>query len=732
MIKIIRKFPQYLAIILLFLASLFLNCQGQVPVNALNQHIITSDKPPASPLHFTNLTYRQGLPKGNVNQLLQDRNGYLWLGIVNVGLVRYDGTNFKHFSNQKNSIPVGDIIYHLEEDKKGRIWLISNAGLFCFFPETEKFISIKKHFNNKIIGFVTLPSGELLIICDAQKWFVFNPENFKKTPLKIPKIVNLGTKEIYTGFPFIYGISLDKKGVLWITQTYENKPTPAGVYAFLPEKQEWYYYPFHWKIPGGKKFFQFSAPFMDKDGKTLWLIGWMVGVIRIDLHTWKVQHYYWKLPHRDIGHENTALALAQQGNFLYFGFASTLRIFDKLKNQFQAYVPEVGNEYSLLPNKYINKIVQERNGLWLVAKNDGISIINPLLQQMPRRALLPRQEQVLSIFPDNSTQSIFFATLDSNFCPRIYQYFEKTRTYKVGEYQSYFKAAKEEINIFALEKDAGGRYWVATSKGMHWLNVDDLSLHPLNDLSQADKKRLNNNTVCRALHIGASHRLWIASLGQGLYCYHPPTKRLVHYLPKAKEIHSLRSTEVRAVFEDREGQVWIGYYDGNGLSRLNPKTGKFIHYLPNIDQASGLKGGNILGFNQDEQGRVWVATNGGLGYYRPASDDFFWVPELPYECSHPFFDALGQVWTRTIVGIYRYNSKTKKLKCFDEAYGLKGDFYYSKFWQGASKELFFRDDVRFFGENIQNDTVPPLPRLVSLKIHEKEFTSDTNINYLKK
>ncbi len=59
-----------------------------------------------------------GLPSNEVYEVLQDDFGYMWIG-CDAGLYRYDGFNFKAYTNPKQN---GKSISYLRKDKKGRIW----------------------------------------------------------------------------------------------------------------------------------------------------------------------------------------------------------------------------------------------------------------------------------------------------------------------------------------------------------------------------------------------------------------------------------------------------------------------------------------------------------------------------------------------------------------------------------------------------------------------------------
>jgi ligand-binding sensor domain-containing protein/signal transduction histidine kinase len=68
-----------------------------------------------------------GLPQNSVIALLQDREGYLWLGTLN-GLVRFDGVRFTVFDeNNTPGLPNSRIV-HLFEDRASNLWIGTETG----------------------------------------------------------------------------------------------------------------------------------------------------------------------------------------------------------------------------------------------------------------------------------------------------------------------------------------------------------------------------------------------------------------------------------------------------------------------------------------------------------------------------------------------------------------------------------------------------------------------------
>ena len=91
-------------------------------------------------LKFNSIRVEDGLPNNIINSIVQDSIGFIWIG-TNDGLCRYDGENFKIFSQSlknKNSLS-NNFIQSLYVDSNGDLWVMTDQGLNKYDIKKELF-----------------------------------------------------------------------------------------------------------------------------------------------------------------------------------------------------------------------------------------------------------------------------------------------------------------------------------------------------------------------------------------------------------------------------------------------------------------------------------------------------------------------------------------------------------------------------------------------------------------
>jgi ligand-binding sensor domain-containing protein len=194
---------------------------------------------------YESISIAQGLSQGMVYDILQDKEGFIWVGTKD-GLNRYDGYTFKIFTNDptNNRSLSSNSINKLFEDSKGRIWVgTENEGLNIYDKKSGEFLRIKHNAanpntlsGNVIKVMEELPDGRMLIAADDGKLNIIKlKDNFldKDAVLIITTIAMPNNTNVY-------GMGNDKNKNTWIGgmdgTVYKFDPTKNS-FTLLPGAQ---------------------------------------------------------------------------------------------------------------------------------------------------------------------------------------------------------------------------------------------------------------------------------------------------------------------------------------------------------------------------------------------------------------------------------------------------------------------------------------------------------------
>jgi signal transduction histidine kinase/ligand-binding sensor domain-containing protein len=175
----------------------------------------------------------------------------------------------------------------------------------------------------------------------------------------------------------------------------------------------------------------------------------------------------------------------------------------------------------------------------------------------------------------------------------------------------------------------------------------------------------------------------------------------------------LVSNDAQAIYEDREGSIWVG--SAGGLNRLTNRL------ITNYSDADGLAANNIYPLYQDRQGSIWIGSWRGLSVYKdgaftPVSERYgvsnnmimslledragnFWIGTwgdgvkqirdgkitqylprdgIPLRIMRVIYeDSAGNIWFGSNTGLARYDGNTFTL--FTTKDGLSGNTIYAIF-----------------------------------------------------
>ncbi|MEP6464895.1 MAG: two-component regulator propeller domain-containing protein [Parafilimonas sp.] len=171
---------------------------------------------------YESISVAQGLSQGMINDILQDKEGFIWIATKN-GLNRYDGYSFTVFTNDPYNPQSlsSNTILALFEDSKGRVWVgTENAGLNVYDKKTGQFHRITNNSkdSNSISGdrirapIIELQDGRILVSTEGSGVDIITlPVDFFEKDTK-PAIIRLSLPENTR----VYGAGKDKNGSVFI------------------------------------------------------------------------------------------------------------------------------------------------------------------------------------------------------------------------------------------------------------------------------------------------------------------------------------------------------------------------------------------------------------------------------------------------------------------------------------------------------------------------------------
>src|SRR6476659_9220794 len=182
----------------------------------------------AQELNFKHLSLKEGLAQSPVTSMLQDDEGFIWIGNAK-GLTRYDGYEFKNFKfNPKDSTSIShNMVKVIFQDDEKRIWVGTANGLNLYNKDLETF---------KRIDILDIKGGRNFVSSitqDQQKniWIgTFGGlKKLNKRTLHLEDIPDhLKTEDL--GNAVIFSLFVDKDNKIWVG-------TLTGIKEFDPVRQ---------------------------------------------------------------------------------------------------------------------------------------------------------------------------------------------------------------------------------------------------------------------------------------------------------------------------------------------------------------------------------------------------------------------------------------------------------------------------------------------------------------
>jgi ligand-binding sensor domain-containing protein len=193
---------------LLWVIMFFSSCNAQLKTILPNENEIISTGQPKLIHHSTNIG-------DNVHGSLQDKKGNLWFITTGDGVYKYDGKSFSQFTTA-NGLN-GNMVYCILEDKEGKIWIGTVAGVCLYDGKTFSEIRIplpenlppNKYQNTHGVFSIMQDKSGKLWFASIDGVYFYDGKTFT------PFIVNEGVDGLNSSNNNMEYILEDKEGNLW-------------------------------------------------------------------------------------------------------------------------------------------------------------------------------------------------------------------------------------------------------------------------------------------------------------------------------------------------------------------------------------------------------------------------------------------------------------------------------------------------------------------------------------
>ncbi len=629
--------------------------------------------------NFEHYNVEEGLSQSNVNSIIQDSRGHLWIGTQGGGVCRFDGLTFTQFS-EKDGLS-GNIITGISEDNDGNIWFTStwggvvkyNGRTFVNFNELDN--NVLNDRNNCVL---TDKSGRVWI-GGMSGLTVF--ENGSTT--------NFSGKKNEINGNTVNCIFEDNKGNIWIG-------TDDGITIFKEDEKIF--------ITHEEGLITGTVNVISQNPNGNIYIGTNKG-LTILLEGSIDENRKYVFLNSEIGDKNiyvTDILNSKEKETWIATKSDGIYIIAPDKSHYNI------TKKNGLPVNSIQSLFQDRSGnIWIGTNGGGLVKYGNRAFTYFDQVNGLNSNSIFSILEDND-KNLWVSTSNEGI-------FKFNGTTSIN-YTTQNGLKHNSIRSSIMASD--GSLWFASKAGL--IRYKDNTFKTFTTANG-----LPTNSI-KTLCLGKNNTIWIGTDGGGLSKYENNT--FTNY----NMDDGLPHNYIHSLFEDSKGILWIG--TGAGVAKyVNEKfhsysgakgfcnnyvgsiaEDKYGHIWFGTDRCvvrydgldfkpltidDGLSSGVIYLLHSDNNGHIWVGTNNGID--RISFDSYGQISAIKnykskqgfkgVECNSRaiFEDHSNNLWIGTVKGLVKYNPTQDRTNVFEPITHINNLklFFDDVDWLNYSKEL---------------------------------------------
>lgn len=632
-------------------------------------------------LSFSNITINDGLSQGSVDDIFQDKEGYMWFA-TNDGLNVYDGYDFKVFKGDNNDSTTiwPGLVNSIEEDDEGYLWIGTGGGLAKINKknyEVQRIYVDKKDStkitNQNVLEIMKDSKGNMWIATDdglnkydyktkGFKKYLFDNENPKEDKKKtIIALAEDSNGKIIVGFKDDGLREVDQLTEKFIA--YDNKEENLLKNKYITD--------------------------IYKDIKNnLWISTKSGEVYKYNISNKKMDLE--SQINKEFSENNLFVKTIGddlEGN-IWFGTGAGLYKYYDENNTYFKYTNNPYNLRSLVSNS-VSEIYRDKSGLIWIGTLSGISKIN-IQQNFVNYQKSFGDENSLS---GKSISGIYEDEFENLWIGTNIEGLNKLD--RKNDTYTHYKYKEEENsiasnNIWQVTGDGKGNLWVATKEGLSKIEIETNKITNYTH-NPNDENSISDNDV-REVFVDNHGYLWIGTRN-GLDLYDPKEDKFIN-LNKVILDSGLNELFVRRVFQDFKGDYWLAVGWHSGLLKIDVENKKTKLYNHNLNSTECLSDNMVMDINQGLDGAIWVATTNGLNRINTKSNEIKVYKEKDGIGNSYIYGILiddkGNLWLSTNGGLSNFDVLDEKFDNYTYMDGLlSNEFNVLSKFKSKTGEMFF-------------------------------------------
>ncbi|MEM9327494.1 MAG: two-component regulator propeller domain-containing protein [Bacteroidota bacterium] len=566
-------------------------------------------------INFRSIGLGEGLSSNIVNTIVQDRQGFVWLGTED-GLNKYNASEFVIYESGDSVSISHNIILCLFEDSRGDLWVGTNHGLDRYNREKDNFDQPASYRGKTAKEIVEIDGEKLWVATHDDGTYIFDLNTWESSPVLQTagmSVFAMGVSplgDVVVGtrnrglFLFdskgemikqlvrdceVLDILVSKEGIIYAAtrQLGLLKYDAKGNRLAVPSSFE--------SILG-------RSLAQDHNGR-LWVGTEGDGVYIIgeqELHLMENNADRFSISNNSI----RAICADKDGAIwlgTYLGGCS----YYHPENSFFGHYRHDRNNPKSVSYDVVTAMEKGPDGYWIGTDGGGLNYFDGQTFQRYNEENDGLSGDII-VALTQSEQGLWVGTYQKGISlitnGKIISYKEDPRMPRTLTFNS----------VWSMEVAPDGNLWMGTNGG--GLEIMDPATMTFRSYSVKDERQSIRNDYIWSVYRDSRDRMWVGSF-KGIHLYHPSEDRFENIIqgeaPTARD-------QVISIAEDADGILWLGTY-GGGLQKFDPDTRNFTSYGESDGLISELIQSTLVDRNS---GMIWMSTNKGLSQFDPDTEKF--------------------------------------------------------------------------------------------------------------